>query len=81
MKQNRAQLSRACQRLNGAQKSRQEVFCLPEPLDMSDDLVGFDSKAKAGRSFIDPFLDRGFFHQLAKGEIDFHGIKLRRIVD
>src|ERR1700722_4458476 len=80
LKQDRAQLPRGSQRLNRGQKTRNEVFCPFQAFDVGDDLVRFDAEPEMRRGFLNPVLDRRFFYQLAEGEVDFNGVKLRSVV-
>src|ERR1700733_4098941 len=47
---------------------------------MCDYLVSFNAETKSGRGGLYPFLGSRLLQQLAKGEVDFNRIQLRRVV-
>ena len=51
-----------------------------EPLDVRDDLMRLNAKAKMRRRILQPVLNSRFFNQLPESEIHFNGIELRCVV-
>ena len=80
LKQHRPEFAGRCQRLNGREKSRQKVVRRLESLDVGDDLMRLDAETKVCRRILHPVLNRRFFDQLPKREIDFDGVQLRGVV-